>query len=549
MRVLFVYPNYATQLGVSLGLASLSAVLRREGHETRLLNLNEALPPVPTEADVYAAIHAWEPGLVGFSCLSMQYAEARRLAQGLRARAAAEGRALPPLVVGGVHPTMVPEAVMADGVWDHVGVGECEDALARLVAAIARGERPDDIPNFLSWRGGARPAAADAGLIEAEHWRRNPVGEFPDLALLPPPDHELFATQRILDAKDGWFSILTSRGCPYRCTYCLNHQVVERYRDDLGRSTAGIGFLRTRPIAGVMEEIRGILARFRGVTTFILDDDLFTLNTAHALAFAEAYRREGFGVPWVVNSHVRRLAPDLARALAAGGCRIVKLGIESGSERVRREVLLRPMKDDDILATIATAEAAGIHTSGFVMLGLPGESAAERMQTVDFLARSGLGRFRTSLFYPFPGTDGHRMAVEGGYIDPVALGEVTDFTRTSALDFGPAENLAIEKLAACMPWFVNAAMAAHGEAPAARRYRGPVEAVLALDRPGWEAFRPRVRELDAALSTAAAAEGERHYALRYADFLGVRSDWFLAEEAAGRRITASAVPACHVGRR
>ena len=527
MRVLFVYPNLDTQLGFNLGLMSLSACLRERGHETKLVNLHEDLPPVPTDDDVFETLRAWKPGLVGFSCLSMQYASGLHLARRLRERAAAEGVALPPLVVGGVHPTMVPETVMADRVWDHVGVGECEDALVKLVDSLERGEGPDDLPNFLSWRDGRRPDAAEDISDLSTRWRRNPVGEFPDLVLLPPPDYELFDVARILEAKGGWFSLMTSRGCPYRCTYCLNHRVVERYREDLGRGTSGIGFLRTRPVEHVIEEIRDVLARFPGIATFILDDDLFTVDAAHATAFAAAYRRAGFGIPWVANGHVRRLPPELAKSLAAGGCRILKLGIESGSERVRREVLARPMSDEDVLATVRTAEAAGLHTSGFVMLGLPGESRDERWRTVDLLARSGIGRFRTALFHPFPGTESHRLAVEHGHLPDGGLSEVTDFTRTRTLDFGEEENLLVEKLAAAMPWFVNA----RTDLPAAGRYGPRAEEVLAMDREAWEGFRPRIPEIDAKLSAAAVRAGELHYALRYHDFLGVRSDWFLAEEA------------------
>jgi radical SAM superfamily enzyme YgiQ (UPF0313 family) len=542
MRVLFVYPNLYTQMGFNHGLAALSAVLKRAGHETRLVNLNENLPPVPTDDEIVGLVREWGPGVIGFSCLTMQYPEAVRIARLLRAAARSEGFALPPLVVGGVHPTMVPEAVMGDGVWDHVGVGECEDALLQLVTRLEHGERPNDVPNFLSWKGGVRPAEAEHAPASDALWIRNNVGEFPDYATLPLPDYELFDTARITAQKHGWFGLMTSRGCPYRCTYCLNHKIVDRYRDELGRGTSQIGFFRFRPPEKMVEEIRFVLARYPEVGTFILDDDLFTLNSEHAIAFARAYKAAGFTVPWVVNSHVNRLEPALARALAEGGCKILKLGIESGSERVRRDVLKRYMTDDDILETVRVADEAGLHSSGFVMVGLPYESREERLATVDLLARALIGRFRTSIFFPFPGTESHQLSIEGGFVDPAKAGTLTDFTVSSCLDFGAEENLFIEKLAACMPWFVNVRAAEHHEFPAARRYQPLVDQVLALDRAGWERFAPRVRELDQEVSRAAALAGELHYSIRYNAFMGVRSDFFLAEESGIEWLTAAAKP-------
>ena len=115
MRVLFVYPNLYTQMGFNHGLASLSACLVRDGHETRLVNLNENLPPVPTNDEILALVRDWKPGVVAFSCLTQQYRPAVELARWLRASAANDGVALPPIVVGGIHPTMVPLDVMADG--------------------------------------------------------------------------------------------------------------------------------------------------------------------------------------------------------------------------------------------------------------------------------------------------------------------------------------------------------------------------------------------------------------------------------------------------
>jgi radical SAM superfamily enzyme YgiQ (UPF0313 family) len=544
MRVLFVYPNLYTQMGFNHGLASLSACLRAAGHETRLVNLNENLPPVPTPEDVLAELRAWEPGLVAFSCLRQQYAGGLERARWLRAHG---GVALPPMMVGGIHPTMVPTEVMADGAWDHVGVGECEDALVELVRRLEAGERPDDVPNFLSWRGGRRPAEPGApdvpGALDPELWVHNRVGQFPDLTALPIPDYGLFDTQRITDRKHGWFGVLSSRGCPYRCTYCLNHKIVDRYRDELGRSTTGIGFFRFRPADKLIEELRQVLARYDGIGTFIFDDDLFTQNVEHALSVCAAYRDSGIDVPFVVNSHVKALDPRVAEALAGAGCRILKLGIESGSPRVRSEVLQRFMTNADVLDTVEVAERHGLHTSGFLMVGLPHETHDERWETVDLLARSGIGRFRTSLFYPFPGTESHRLAVEGGYLREERAASLTDFTESSCLDFGADENLFIDKLATCMPWFVNARLDRwREEAPASARYRPLADAVLAMDAVAWEAFKPSVPERDRELAAAATEACELHYSIRYNAFMGVRSDYYLAEETGIEWYTAAAKP-------
>lgn len=542
MRVLFVYPNLYTQMGFNHGLATLSAVLKERGHSTELVNLNENLPPVPTPEDVWRRIEGTRPGLIAFSCLTQQYVAAKELALWLRRAARQRGFDLPPLVVGGIHPTMVPSEVMADGVWDHVGVGECENALAKLVERLERGERPDDVENFLSWKSGVRPDAADLAPVDAALWRHNPVGEFPDLRTLPMPDYELFDTQRITDQKHGWFGLLSSRGCPYRCTYCLNHRIVDRYRDELGRSTTQIGFFRFRPPEKLIEEIQWVLSRYTGIGTFIFDDDLFTQNVEHAVATCNAYKAAGIRVPFVVNSHVKQLDPRVAEALASAGCRILKLGIESGSPRVRKEVLQRFMSNEDVFNTIEAAEMFGLHTSGFLMVGLPYETHAERWETVDLLAQSGIGRFRTSLFFPFPGTESYALALRGGYIDPERPATLTDFTESSCMDFGADENLFIDKLATCMPWFVNARLSKYRAAPASARYAPLVERVLALSAGEWQSFKPSVRELDRELSAAAVAAGELHYAIRYNAFMGVRSDYYLAEEAGIEWHTAAAKP-------
>jgi len=427
---------------------------------------------------------------------------------------------------------------MRDGIWDHVGAGECEDALLELVRRVEAGDNPTDVQNFLSWKDGERPADP----VDTD-WVRNPVGEFPDFVELPEPDYALFDTQRITDNKHGWFGLMTSRGCPYRCTYCLNHKIIDRYKADLSRNVAALGFFRFRPADKMIAEIRGVLERYEGIGTFILDDDLFTQNVEHAIEFCDAYVEAEIGVPFVVNSHVNRLDPRVAEALSRAGCKILKLGIESGSPRVRKEILKRFMSQSDVLLTVESAEQYGLHTSGFVMIGLPGETADERQETVDLLAETRIGRFRTSFFFPFPGTESYRLTIDGGYLDPEQDSSLTTFTDGSALDFGAEQNLLIDKLGVCMPWFVNARMSHfHDDAPASGRYAPIAREVLALDDVEWRAFRDTVRERDEELSKAAVAANELHYAIRYNHFMGVRSDYFLAEERGTEWTTAAANP-------
>jgi hypothetical protein len=404
---------------------------------------------------------------------------------------------------------------------------------------VDAGEATDDVQNFLSWPGGTRPQGDVAAA-----WNHNPVGPFPDFGSQPLPDYALFDTQRITDLKDGWFSVMTSRGCPYRCTYCLNHRIVDTYKADLNQKVADLGFFRFRDPEFVVRELKHVLKTHERVETFLFDDDLFTQNAEHAIAVCDAMVREGIRVPFVVNSHVKRLDPLVAAALGRAGCSILKLGIESGSPRVRKEVLKRHMTQADILDTVESAEEHNLHTSGFLMIGLPTETDEERWETVDLLAKTRIGRFRASFFFPFPGTEGWDMTVEGGYVDPDEIDSKRTFTDGSVLDFGAEENLFIDKLGRALPWFVNARLARfHEDAPASLRYAPLVERIMAMDAAEWRAFAPTLIDVDAELSGAACEAGELHYALKYGSTMGVRSDWFLAEERGTEWYTAAA-PAC-----
>jgi hypothetical protein len=231
-------------------------------------------------------------------------------------------------------------------------------------------------------------------------------------------------------------------------------------------------------------------------------------------------------LPFVVNSHIGFFDGDRARCLSAANCRIVKFGIESGSARIRSQILQRHMNNAQIDAAIQIAKQNGLHPSVFIMIGLPDETRDDLMATVDLLAESRPGRFRWTYFFPYPDTKAHALAVEKGLIGADEVPLLQNFTDRSGLDFGSGHNLLLEKLGAALPWFVNA----RADWPAAPIYRPMVDEVLALDADRWRNRAPRIPAEDERISAELLKDGVRHYAIKYNRFMGVISDYFARED-------------------
>jgi len=500
MRVLFIYPNLHAQIGFNYGLAYLSAFLQQNGHVTRLLNINEGLGyPLDTKR-IISDLREFSPDLVGFSVVSNQFQYALEIAKAIRAHTDA------PLICGGIHATVAPSEVLETGLFEYACVGEGEEALLDLVNALEKNEDTSPIRNI--WSGG------DGRII------RNRVRPFVPLENLPPKDYEIFDFQKMIDAKDGWVGVMASRGCPFRCTYCFNHRLVDIYRTDTGLSPAKLSYIRHHPIRDVIAELEYLLEHYRRINMFILDDDLFTFDRDYVHEFCRLYEKR-IPIPFVCNAHVKVFDQEIARSLKKAGCRIIKFGLESGSERVRREILNRPMTDQDIVSAFQAAHDAELHTSAFVMIGLPDESIAELFATIELLAAIRPGRFRWSIFFPYAGTVAYEIAREKGLIDLERMKTLSNFTEESCLDFGEAHDLLIDKLAFAFPWFVNGKT----NLPSSSIYRQLVAEIESMDRKTWGKVRGTIRSTDREISAFLTKAGRDHYAVKYNDFTGVRSDW------------------------
>jgi anaerobic magnesium-protoporphyrin IX monomethyl ester cyclase len=418
---------------------------------------------------------------------------------------------------------MVPDEVVRTGPWDVVAVGEAELALRELCDRLDRGEAPTSVPN-MRFPARSRWNPTDAPIV-------NPVGPFPDLRTIAANDLDLFDVRRITRSKNGWLGLLTSRGCPYKCTYCFNKEIVDRYVAD-GAVKSPKEFLRHYPVERVIAEIKELVTRHPEgpdkVTTLIFDDDLFTLDRDYVRDFCLAYKASGVGLPFVVNAHVQVFDEDMAFQLADAGCTIVKYGLESGSKRVRSEVLWRWMTNDKIKQAFAAAHQYGLHSSAFVMFGLPTETRADLMDTLRLIAETELGRFRWALFFPFPGTAGHRISEQLGLIDPTKLQGVGNYFEGSCLRWPDDLALLLEKLGRVSHWWVNTFSPWPGCAEA---YRPLVAEVESWSRAEWEARRGELHARDRALSEQLLRDGVRHYSLRYTHVMGVDSAFVLAERA------------------
>ena len=504
MKILFIYPNADSQLGFHYGIAHLSAVLKKAGHQVALWQLCEDIAPLPSRAEFIHRLRQEAPDIIGFSVVTNQWGYTKKLAGWAREAVPA------PLICGGIHAMAAPEQVLESGLFNYLMRGEAEEAMLEFVEKLGLNEDVSMVRN-LGWIDDGTP-------------RLNPVRTLPQLNDLPFKDYGIFDFQKIIDAKDGWVGLMASRGCPFACTYCFNHQMVKNYRDDLNCSFKELNYIRHFEIDQIITEITYLLANYDNIKMFIFDDDLFTFYSDYVKEFSEAYKKAS-SQPFVVNAHVGFFDKQRAQYLAEAGCKIVKFGVESGSNRIRSQVMRRHMKNESIIAAIQTAKQYGLHTSVFLMIGLPDEGYDDVMATIKLMAAALPGRYRWTYFYPYPNTAAYDIALKKGYVDDDRIGSLKNFTDQSGLDFGEEHNLFLKKVGKVMPWFVNA----HSDLPVADFYGQKVSEILALDSAAWRKRAERILDEDKAFSDRFVKEGLSHYAIKYNPFMGVISDYFAAE--------------------
>ncbi len=391
MRVLFIEVETESQWAhAAMGPACIGAYLRENGHTAALLR---AASDQPIE-EVLTGVRKQAPDLVGFSITTRQWRQAAAIAGEIKQRLNL------PTIAGGLHATFAPQATLRSGNFDYLCLGEGETALADLLDTLET-TGPDPVPDILNiWvsgkkRPGIRPPCAS-------------------LDALP------FAARDLLDEIEGVVHMGTARGCPFPCSYCAAGAIDDLYGD---RS-----YLRRRSVDNVIGELGAI--RSAGPLHYVIFlDDTFTLDRPWLETFCEVFGRE-IGAGFSIHARVETLGRDLIGMLADAGCRHIVVGVESGSRRVREEILKRPGPDQKFIDAFKWIRQAGMLATANYMIGIPGETRADIEKTLSLNRRLKPDDFGYFVFYPHPGTPLSKTCLEKGYLQEGYLDLPVDYRRS-----------------------------------------------------------------------------------------------------------------------
>jgi anaerobic magnesium-protoporphyrin IX monomethyl ester cyclase len=384
MNVLFVYPNVTRQEYIPLGIAHLSSAIRAHGHASCLMDYTWG----GSVRDCLETIRNKKPDCVAFSIFSGAFGFSVLLSTEIKRHFTI------PVIAGGPHPTVAADQTIAAGVFDMVCVGEGEEAFVEVLDNIAIGNPVDGVAGIWSKRGGSVIRNAVRPLTE-------------DLDCLPFPDRGLFDFMTYLRVRGGTADIMSGRGCPYECTYCINPFVQELYKGK-GR------YVRKRSVPNVIAEIKELTEAYP-VRCLDFHDDVFAGNVEWLGDFSAAYAG-AVRLPFICSARPEMIDPRTVGLLKAAGCVSVAIGIESGDEEVRRNVLNRRLSDDRIIEAFRLVRESGIATYSYNIVGLPYETNDKIKKTIELNRRARPSALQVTVFQPYPGTKLETLSREKGWL-------------------------------------------------------------------------------------------------------------------------------------
>jgi radical SAM superfamily enzyme YgiQ (UPF0313 family) len=333
----------------TLGLMYVAAVLREAGHEVRIV----ATGLRPTQALLPEDVaHA---DLVGITATSALFGHAKEVLATIRT-----WRPELPVVLGGAHATVSTASALEAG-FDYAILGEAEITIAKFVENLGHGEPRNTRGIAFLDDTGAVHKTPESPLVE-------------DLDTLPFPARDLYDYDAF-KAAGGWeMGIMSSRGCPFRCTFC--------------QPTLNLifGRMRKRGPENVAAEMAELQETYAPQMLYFKDDTLSANGLEWFSRFQSALNELGVTQRWKCNTRVDKVGPRILDAMAAAGCEEVVFGVESGSQRIL-DFYQKDIVVEDTIRAFALCKERGIHAGANVILGAPMETPEEMEQTYQLLTQ------------------------------------------------------------------------------------------------------------------------------------------------------------------
>jgi len=258
----------------------------------------------------------------------------------------------------------------------------------------------------------------------------NPDRPFiPNLDDLPMPAHEMLPLdkQRMPMMKGPFTFIVTSRGCPAGCKYCIKHV---SYQNSV----------RVRSAENIVAELEH-LGKL-GIHNIHMYADLFTVNRDHVVSLCKLIIERGLKIRWACNRRVDYVVEEMSTLMGKAGCWMISWGIESANEMVLKRAR-KGYKKEQAFKAVKWAHAAGIMNWGYFIIGLPGETEESIQETIAYSKQLPLDIALFHVAAPYPGTPFFYEVVENNWFRPGTKWEEVDMDKSTVLDY---ENLTAEQL-------------------------------------------------------------------------------------------------------
>ncbi|MFN8487836.1 MAG: radical SAM protein [Caldilineaceae bacterium] len=258
----------------------------------------------------------------------------------------------------------------------------------------------------------------------------NPDRPFiPNLDDLPMPAHEMLPLdkQRMPMMKGPFTFIVTSRGCPAGCKYCIKHV---SYQNSV----------RVRSAENIVAELEHLSKL--GIHNIHMYADLFTVNRDHVVSLCKLIIERGLKIKWTCNSRVDYVDEEMLGLMGKAGCWMISWGIESANEMVLKRAR-KGYKKEQAFKAVQWSHAAGIMNWGYFIIGLPGETEESIQETIAYSKQLPLDIALFHVAAPYPGTPFFYEVVENNWFRPGTKWEEVDMDKSTVLDY---ENLTAEQL-------------------------------------------------------------------------------------------------------